>query len=91
MRSAAIVYCVRSFVPIETKSASASTWSASSAIEGISAITPAVLMPSSRASETKYSVSSTSATIGAMTQRSASVSASASASAVSWSRRISGW
>lgn len=89
MRSAAIVYCVRSFVPIDAKSACARIRSASRALDGISTMTPAVLRPYSRASAVKYSVSSTVATMGAMTHRSASVAASASASAVSCSRRMS--
>ena len=49
-RSAASVYCVRSFVPIEAKSACASTRSASSALDGTSTMTPAVFSPYSRAS-----------------------------------------
>ena len=59
-RSAARVYCVRSFVPIDANAASRRTRSARSAAEGISTMTPAVLRPYSFARRTKYRVSSPS-------------------------------
>ncbi len=83
------MYWVRSFVPIEAKSASCRIRAAWIADDGTSTMTPAVLMPYSFARVTKYSVSSTVETIGAMTHRSASLAASALARAVSCSRRMS--
>ena len=53
IRSAAIVYWVRSLVPIEAKSVTARMRSASSAAAGTSIITPAVFSPSSFARPVK--------------------------------------
>ena len=73
IRSAAIVYCVRSLVPIERKSTTSSIRWASSAALGTSTITPA-LSPRSRTWPANSAASATVATIGAITQVSVPVS-----------------
>ena len=73
-RSTARAYWARSFVPMLANAATSKIWSASIAADGTSTITPAVPSPCAVASARNHSVSSTSATIGAITQTSALVS-----------------
>ncbi len=90
-RSAAIVYCVRSFVPMLANAALASTQRAPRAAAGTSIITPAVARPWSAHSATNDSASSGVAIIGAMTHTSADSASAARATAVSWRSSTSGW
>ena len=81
IRSAAIVYWVRSLVPIDRKSTTSSIRCASSAALGISTITPG-LRPRARTFSAKSAASATVATIGAITHVSVPVRSAASGDAV---------
>ena len=71
MRSAAIVYWLRSLVPMDTKSTAATIARARSAAAGTSIITPAVRRPASWTSAANAAASAAVATIGAITHTSA--------------------
>src|SRR5690606_27146158 len=89
-RSAAIVYWVRSLVPMEAEAARARIGPDISAAAGTSTMTPAVSNPCLAHAATNSSVSSTVAIIGAITHTSALSAAAASAIAASWLSRIFG-
>lgn len=82
-RSAAIVYWVRSLVPIDTKSQRCRIGAASSAAEGTSTITPLVSRPACAARAAKSAASWAVETIGAMTHTWAVLDRDASAMAAS--------
>ncbi|MER3390909.1 MAG: hypothetical protein RIC81_00130 [Microcella pacifica] len=89
-RSAAIVYWARSFVPTETKSASAHSSSATMTAAGVSIMMPTVASPAARARRTNSRASPTVAIMGDMTWGCSAVRSAAIAIARSWSSSTPG-
>ena len=90
IRSAAIVYWVRSLVPRDTKSTRSRICSAVMAAAGVSTITPLTGSPAAWTSSRKWAASATVAIMGAMTRTSAELSAAAAAMASSCRARTPG-